>query len=1068
MIGSTISRYKILEKLGQGGMGEVFLALDTSLDRKVALKFLSGELQSDPKARRRFLQEARSAAILDHPFICKIYEAAEVDGVFFIAMEYIEGETLRDRLGAGLLPLPQVIQLVTEVAEALETAHEKRIAHRDLKPSNIMLSRGGHVKVMDFGLAKRLDPLLRSDGSDSTVEYLTSPGTIVGTLDYMSPEQVRGLETDARSDIFSLGVILYEMLTGVHPFRRESAIDTGSAILHATPDPLSSYRSAVPPALASILRRMLARNVEERYPSTGDLLARLRAIPSDEGSGRSRRLAVIMFTDIVGYSALAQRNEELALQLLGEHRGLLRALFPGHGGEEIKTIGDAFMVEFASALEATRCAVAIQRMLFDRNASLPDESHIRLRIGLHLGDVVHKEDDIFGDGVNIAARIEPMAEPGGICVSEDIANQISNKIDLPLHELPDQPLKNIERPVRIFALGLPWSEPPVSRPSDGGSAGSYVSRTGARAGAPGKAPAGSLRRWAVSLALLVAVAAATLAGWWILTPRTKAFGFQERDWIVVCDFENQTGEAVFDKSLDTALRVSITQSSYVNVVPRSRLGEVLRRMQKGDVSRIDEPIGREIAQREGIKAVLVPSITGVAGTYNISAVIEDPATGAAFSSETIRVREKEEVLNALDELARKTRRILGESIGAIARQGKELVEVTTPSLEALKQYSIAIEKHGLGNFGEARTYYENALAIDPKFTAAKASLGMIHVEAHQARNYGVTRFEGIDRELGKKLLSEAALNTNNLTDRERYGILAFYARAVDNDLPKAIQYLNILAGMYPDDATVHNNLGWFLRQTRRGDEAAAEFKEAIRIDPTLMLSYDGLLSVYLYDLGEVSQAVELCRQQIAGNAEHYQAYDNLGWAYLGNGELEGAREAFAKAIELNPRVILYRFRLAHTYRLLGKYARALECVEEISEADDAGIHYQRGVLRQLLDDKQGARRHFELQRVLDEKRLKANPGTAFNHINLALTLARLGETRKAEASLKSALAIDPADHFGSSRVHCVLGKTEESLDELEEAIRKGLTNYIWVKIHPDLEGIYRHPRFKALLARVLE
>ncbi len=211
MIGKTLSHYKIIEKLGQGGMGEVYLAEDSRLDRKVALKFLSEELEQDSTAKKRFLREAKSAAALDHPYICHIHEVGEVEGKSFISMEYVQGETLQDKLTQGPLPLNDALEKATEVAEALEEAHKQGIVHRDLKPSNIMLTPQGHVKVMDFGLAKRVTPVEGQEQEITTA--LTKQGSTLGTVPYMSPEQVRGQEVDTRSDIFSFGVVLYEMLT---------------------------------------------------------------------------------------------------------------------------------------------------------------------------------------------------------------------------------------------------------------------------------------------------------------------------------------------------------------------------------------------------------------------------------------------------------------------------------------------------------------------------------------------------------------------------------------------------------------------------------------------------------------------------------------------------------------------------------------------------------------------------------------------------------------------------------------------------------------------------------------
>ena len=211
MIGKTLGHYRLLEKIGQGGMGEVFLADDTSLHRKVTLKFLPAEMQQDAAARKRFIREARATAALDHPYICHINEVAEYEGKDFIVMEYVEGQTLKERLDQSFLSQKEALSIVIEVTEALAEAHGKGIIHRDLKPANIMLTRAGHAKVMDFGLAKQLIPVGGIESQEETQTVLTQEGSAVGTLAYMSPEQLRGQPTDARGDIWALGVVLYEM-----------------------------------------------------------------------------------------------------------------------------------------------------------------------------------------------------------------------------------------------------------------------------------------------------------------------------------------------------------------------------------------------------------------------------------------------------------------------------------------------------------------------------------------------------------------------------------------------------------------------------------------------------------------------------------------------------------------------------------------------------------------------------------------------------------------------------------------------------------------------------------------
>jgi dienelactone hydrolase/predicted Ser/Thr protein kinase len=272
VVGTIISHYEVLEKIGQGGMGEVFLAQDTSLDRKVALKFLSEELKRDPAARKRLLREAKSAAALDHPFICQIHEVGEVTGKSFIAMEYIQGTTLEEKLVEGPLPVRKALETAREMAEALEAAHKQKMVHRDLKPSNIMLTSEGHVKVMDFGLAKRVIPPEGREKEITTV--LTREGATLGTVPYMSPEQVRGQEVDTRSDIFSFGVVLYEMLSGRHPFLKPDRMETAGAILRDAPPPLDD------PELERVVRRCLEKDRESRYPSFGELGNDLKAYHS--------------------------------------------------------------------------------------------------------------------------------------------------------------------------------------------------------------------------------------------------------------------------------------------------------------------------------------------------------------------------------------------------------------------------------------------------------------------------------------------------------------------------------------------------------------------------------------------------------------------------------------------------------------------------------------------------------------------------------------------------------------------------------------------------------------------
>jgi len=283
--GEKVKHYEIIELIGKGGMGEVYLARDTILDRKVALKFLPDELEGDSRTRDRFVREAKSAAALDHPFICKIYETGEWHGKAFIAMEFIEGQTIQDRIEQERLGLNDSIRITLEIAEALENAHKAGIVHRDLKPANIMITSQGHTKVMDFGLAKRVLPGGGTADLTRTLTQasITQQGSIAGTISYMSPEQARGENVDTRSDIFSLGIILYEMLSGKHPFSKPSPVETLTSILRDAVPPTHITPKSINPVINPILRKALAKNPGERYQNITDFADDLRKAQIERG-----------------------------------------------------------------------------------------------------------------------------------------------------------------------------------------------------------------------------------------------------------------------------------------------------------------------------------------------------------------------------------------------------------------------------------------------------------------------------------------------------------------------------------------------------------------------------------------------------------------------------------------------------------------------------------------------------------------------------------------------------------------------------------------------------------------
>jgi len=576
MVGKTLSHYRVIQELGAGGMGVVYLARDETLDRQVALKVLPRGSLADETARKRLRKEALALAKLSHPNIETIYELGSQDGVDFLVTEYVAGTTLADRIANGPLPESELLEIASQIGSALEEAAGNGLVHLDLNPRNMMFTPKGQVKLLDFGLARIVKP---KDGDNT--RSLTTMAVPAGTPPYMAPEQLMGGLLDVRTDIYAVGASLYELATGRTPFRGASLPELIAAVLHTPPEPPSAICPGLSRGLERAILKCLQKAPEKRYQAVGELLADLHSLEPAQPVT----------------AAPAPRHPA----------------FPAHAKE--------------------------------------------------------------------------------------------------------------------------W-----------------------------------LRPWKVGLVFL-GLGAAILA--LFLFSRRPAQSFAARDWVLVADFDNQTNDPIFDQSLLTAFSVSLEQSRYVNIYPRSRIREVLARMKKDAAIKIDDAVAQEIAVREGIRALIFPSISGVGEDYRLASRIRDVKSGMDVKTTVVKAKGRQRILDSLDELAAKVREDLGESLPPVSRTSHPLPAVTTASLDALKQYSIGAEKRTEGlNLEEAKFYFENALKIDPAFTAARTWLGILD-------------FEHFDREEGKRLLSEAVRSADNLTDHEKYGLLAFHARAVEGNLEKA-------------------------------------------------------------------------------------------------------------------------------------------------------------------------------------------------------------------------------------------------------------------------------------------